>query len=122
MANFEIDGVVEIPFGSMFKYEVDKVTGLLTIDRPLPVALPYNYGYVPNTLHADGDPTDICIIDIYPIQSLTRVKLILLGAFICTDNGCSDDKLVAVVKGNENQYIRTFEQVNYDGAIVITSK
>lgn len=99
--NFEIDGIIEIPSGSKFKYEVDKKTGTLVVDRPLMTELPYNYGYVPSTLHSDGDPLDVVVIDNDPIQPLTRVKLVLLGALICTDNGCSDDKLIAVVKGNE---------------------
>lgn len=97
--NFEVDAVVEIPSGSMYKYEVDKKTGQLTVDRPLPQPLSYNYGYIPNTLHEDGDPLDVCIIGLYPICPLANVKVRLLGAFKCTDNGVSDDKLLAVVSG-----------------------
>ncbi len=59
MKSFEVDAIVEIPYGSMYKYEVDKETGQLTIDRPLLSPLPYNYGYIPNTLHGDGDPLDV---------------------------------------------------------------
>jgi inorganic pyrophosphatase len=99
--NFEITVIVEIPYASWYKYEVDKQTGNLVVDRPLPAPLPYNYGYVPNTLHADGDPLDVCIIGRYPIQPLSKIKVKLIGAFKCIDNGCSDDKLLAIVPGQD---------------------
>lgn len=92
---FDVEAIVEIPFGSWYKYEVDKQTGQLIIDRPLPAELPYNYGYIPHTLHGDGDPLDVCILGKYPIYPLTKVKLKVLGAFICNDNGDSDDKVIA---------------------------
>lgn len=110
--NFEIDAVVEIPLGSYFKYEVDKKTGQLTIDRPLPSPLPYNYGFVPNTLHGDGDPLDICIITDGPIYPLTKLKVTLLGAFKCIDNGESDDKLVAIVKGTEDFALLGWDRIS----------
>jgi inorganic pyrophosphatase len=97
--NFEVYAIVEIPCGSMYKYEVNKESGQLTVDRHLPHPLPYNYGYIPNTLHEDGDPLDVCIIGCYPIYPLAVVKVVLLGAFKCIDNGVSDDKILAVVSG-----------------------
>lgn len=108
--NFEIDGIVEIPAGSLYKYEVDKNSGSLTVDRPLKNPPPYNYGYILGTLHeGDGDPLDVCIVDTDPIYPMTKVKLTLLGAFVCDDNGESDDKLVAVIKGNEDKYLGLIE-------------
>lgn len=104
--SFETEAVVEIPFGSMYKYEVDKETGELTVDRPLPAALPYNYGFIPDTLYRDGDPLDVCIIGKHPIFPLTRVQIKVLGAFICDDNGDADDKLVAVVVGDNFSEIK----------------
>lgn len=101
MKSFEIDVIVEIPNGSRYKYEVDKKTGQLIVDRPLPAPIPYNYGYVPNTLHGDGDPLDVCIIGVHPIAPLAKVKVILLGALICEDNGESDDKLIVHVVGED---------------------
>lgn len=102
--SFEITAIVEIPHGSMYKYEVDKNSGNLVIDRPLSEPLPYNYGYVPNTLHGDGDPLDICIVGRNPIFPLTKVKVVLLGAFLCEDNGQSDDKLVGAVVNEIHSY------------------
>lgn len=112
--NFNVDAIVEIPHGSYYKYEIDKKTGQLVIDRPLPHPLPYNYGYVPNTLHEDGDPLDICIIGTHPIVSLTKVSVVILGAFKCIDNGESDDKLVAAVVG---EHFSLLEQELAKGAI-----
>jgi inorganic pyrophosphatase len=97
--DLKIEAIVEIPRGSMYKYEMDKSTGLLVVDRPLPVELPYNYGYIPDTLHGDGDPLDICIVGAHPIYPLTKVKVSIIGAFLCNDNGMSDDKLVGIVVG-----------------------
>jgi inorganic pyrophosphatase len=100
MKTFEVEAVVEIPHGSKFKYEIKAEK--LTVDRPLPVVLPYNYGYLPNTLHDDGDPTDICIIGDFPIFPGAYIKVSVLGAFKCIDNGESDDKLVSVVLGESH--------------------
>lgn len=97
MKVFEIEAIVEIPHGSAYKYEVDKKTGRLTVDRPLPSPLPYNYGYVPNTLSRDGDPLDICIIGCNPIQPLASANVVILGALVCNDNGDSDDKLLGMI-------------------------
>ena len=108
--NFEVTVVVEIPHGSMYKYEIDKKTSQLVVDRPLDRPLPYNYGYVPQTLHEDGDPLDICIISKYPIFPLTKVRVVLLGAWLCQDNGCSDHKLVGQVVGED--YHRKEERIS----------
>lgn len=94
-----LEATVEIPFGSKYKYEVDKATGNLKVDRPLPFALPYNYGYFEGTLCGDGDPLDVCILGLNPIQSLAKVKVNVIGALVCNDNGDSDDKLLAIVDG-----------------------
>jgi inorganic pyrophosphatase len=97
--NFEVDGIVEIPKGSRYKYEIDKHSGALILDRPLNQTIPHNYGFVPNSLCPDGDPLDVFIIGPNPLVPLTKVKLQLVGAFVCMDNGVSDDKLLAVVSG-----------------------
>lgn len=101
---FQLDAIVEIPYGSRYKYEMDKKTGELVVDRPLPKPLPYTYGFIPCTLHEDGDPLDVCIIGEDLIYPLTRVKIWVLGAFLCTDNGYSDHKLVAIMVGEEGKH------------------
>lgn len=91
---------IEIPKGSFYKYEVDKETGDLVVDRPLPEQIPYNYGYIENTLYKDGDPLDVCVITAFPIEALALVRVVPIGIFICNDNGDQDDKIVAVVEGD----------------------
>lgn len=106
MTNNTINTIVEIPMGSLMKYEVEKSTGILYVDRLLPAKIPYNYGFVPNTLYKDGDPLDMIIINSEPIQPLCKVNVVLLGVFICDDNGQPDDKLIGIVKGAEHLYTK----------------
>lgn len=111
-----IKAIVEIPVGSMYKYEVDKESGRLVIDRPLIQPIPYNYGYVPNTLFKDGDPLDVCIIGRYPIVALTEVKIVPIGVFVCMDQLESDDKIVAIVEGQfiaEKNLFEMLKEVRY---------
>jgi len=92
--------VIEIPTGSTYKYEVDKNTDKLILDRILKMPIPYNYGYLKNTLSPDGDPLDVCLINEDPIVPLTVVSAIPIGVLICDDNGVSDDKILAVLEGS----------------------
>lgn len=96
-----LTAIIEIPQGSYYKYEQDKVDGLLTLDRPLNQPIPYNYGYVPNTLCEDGDPLDIFVMTEDPIHPLTKVKAIPVAVLKCTDNGVSDDKIIAILEGDK---------------------
>jgi inorganic pyrophosphatase len=93
--------VVEMPQGTSMKYEVDKETGQLVLDRPLNQPVPYNYGYIPGTLCGDGDPLDIFIVCDESIYPLSKVKVEIVGALRCTDNGASDDKIIAHLVGDE---------------------
>jgi inorganic pyrophosphatase len=102
--DYKVSAIIEIPIGSSYKYEVDKERGYLVLDRPLNAPIPYNYGYIPKTLHDDGDPLDVCVIGVNPITPLARVKVVLLGAFLCEDNGFSDHKLVGFVEGENLDY------------------
>jgi inorganic pyrophosphatase len=101
MKSFTIDAIIEIPYGSMYKYEVDKLKGDLKVDRPLPAPIPYNYGYISETLHGDGDPLDVCILSTNPLQPLSRVNVEIFGVLRCNDNGSSDDKLIGIVSGEK---------------------
>jgi inorganic pyrophosphatase len=96
----KITAVVEIPQGSCYKYEVDKETGALTIDRPLNQPVPYNYGFIPNTLCDDGDALDVFVMTEDPIVPLTRVKIVPVAVLKCTDNGKGDDKIIATLEGD----------------------
>jgi inorganic pyrophosphatase len=90
--------VIEIPRGSRLKYEVDKPTGLLRLDRVLYSAVHYpaNYGFIPRTHADDGDPLDILVLMQEPVEPLTIVRAHALGGLRMVDDKGGDDKIVAV--------------------------
>lgn len=95
-----VTAIIEIPKGSKAKYEIDKDTGLLRLDRILfsSVMYPANYGFIPQTYCDDHDPLDIlvlCSVDVYPM-SMIEAKVI--GVMHMVDNGEQDDKIIAVAK------------------------
>ena len=94
----EINVIVEIPKGSHNKYEIDKKTGLIALDRVLASAqtYPFDYGFVPQTLWHDGDALDVVILATQPIPSgiLVRVRPVALMDMV--DNGDPDAKVIAV--------------------------
>lgn len=92
--------VIEIPKDSFIKYEIKD--GVLIADRELTQPLPFNYGYIVNTLAGDGDPLDVFLIANNSITSCTAVtNCVVVGAFICTDNGEEDNKIICTFDGNE---------------------
>ena len=90
--------VIEIPKGSRCKYELDKETGLLRLDRVLYTATHYpaNYGFIPRTYADDYDPLDVLVICSETIQPMTLVHCYPIGVLRMIDNGQIDDKIVAV--------------------------
>jgi inorganic pyrophosphatase len=93
-----VPSVIEIPRGSHLKYEVDKPTGLLRLDRVLYSAVHYpaNYGFIPRTHADDGDPLDILVLMQEPVEPLTIVRARAIGGLRMTDDKGGDDKIVAV--------------------------
>lgn len=93
-----VPAVIEIPRGSKLKYEIDKATGLLVLDRVLysSVHYPANYGFIPRTLAADGDALDILVLMQEPVDPLTIVRAHALGGLKMRDDKGEDDKIVAV--------------------------
>ena len=93
-----VNGLIEIPQGSRAKYEVDKATGLLRLDRVIYSSFhyPVNYGFIPQTLGQDGDPLDILVLCSQPIQSLCLVEATVIGNMQMIDSGQVDDKIIAV--------------------------
>jgi inorganic pyrophosphatase len=93
-----IPTVIEIPRGSHLKYEVDKPTGLLKLDRVLYSAVfyPANYGFIPRTHAPDGDPLDILVLMQEPVTPLSIVRAKALGGLNMSDDKGDDDKIVAV--------------------------
>lgn len=94
----EVNGIIEIPKGSRAKYELDKETGLLKLDRVLysSVEYPANYGFIPQTYCDDNDPLDILIISQINIVPLCIVSAKVIGVMRMIDGGEIDDKIIAV--------------------------
>lgn len=95
----DINVIIEIPSHSdPVKYEVDKETGALFVDRFMNTAMfyPCNYGYVPNTLSDDGDPVDVLVMTPYPLLSGSVVQCRPVGMLKMTDESGEDAKIIAV--------------------------
>ena len=92
-----VPALIEIPRGSHLKYEVDKPTGLLRLDRVLYSAVHYpaNYGFIPRTYAEDGDPLDILVLMQEPVEPLSILRARPLGGLRMVDKG-GDDKIIAV--------------------------
>jgi inorganic pyrophosphatase len=94
----EFMSVIEIPMGSSVKYELDKETGLLRLDRILYSAVfyPANYGFIPQTLAEDDDPLDVLVLCQEPVAPLTLVNARAIGLMTMMDSGKKDHKILAV--------------------------
>jgi inorganic pyrophosphatase len=93
-----VTAVIEIPKNSRAKYELDKETGMLKLDRVLysSVYYPANYGFVPRTYCDDKDPLDILVLSQIEMQPLCLVEAKIIGVMRMLDQGEADDKLIAV--------------------------
>jgi inorganic pyrophosphatase len=94
--------VIEIPKGSKNKYELDKDTGMLRLDRVLHSAVyyPADYGFIPRTYCGDGDPLDALVLSQEPVYPLTIVQARAIGVMRMRDENGIDDKIVAVSVGD----------------------
>jgi inorganic pyrophosphatase len=94
----EFTTVIEIPMGSSVKYELDKETGLLRLDRILYSAVyyPANYGFIPQTLAEDNDPLDVLVLCQEAVGPLTLVDARAIGLMTMIDGGKKDHKILAV--------------------------
>ncbi len=94
--------VIEISKGSNMKYELDKKTGLLSLDRVLFTATyyPMNYGFIPRTYGDDGDPLDVLLLCSQPIQPMTIVRSYPIGVMYMEDGGKGDEKIIAIPYGD----------------------
>ena len=90
--------VIEIPKGSKNKYELDKETGLIILDRILYTSTHYpaNYGFIPRTYADDCDPLDVLVLCSEALHPLTMVRCYPIGVIRMLDNGRSDEKIIAV--------------------------
>ena len=101
--------VTEIQKGSKMKYEIDKSTGMLMLDRVLKTSMVYpaNYGFIPRTLGGDGDPLDAFVLMNEPVAPMTIVRCRPIGIINMIDDGEADEKIIAVPVKNE-----TYKAVN----------
>lgn len=91
---------IEISKGSQCKYELDKETGRLILDRVLSTSTQYpaNYGFIPLTYGCDNDPLDVLVLCQEPLTPLTLVKCIPIGVILMMDNGAMDEKIIAIAE------------------------
>ena len=94
----EFNAIIEIPFGSSVKYELDKQSGLIKLDRVLYSAVyyPANYGFVPQTLAEDDDPLDVLVLCQEMVVPLTLIHARTIGLMTMIDAGKKDHKIIAV--------------------------
>ena len=94
--------VIEISKGSQKKYELDKETGLIILDRILYTATSYpaNYGFIPRTYGDDNDPLDVLLLCAEPLDPMSLVRAYPIGVLYMTDDGHRDEKIIAVPFGD----------------------
>ena len=97
-----VNAVIEIPMGSKVKYELDKRSGLIRVDRILygAVFYPANYGFIPQTYCEDKDPLDILVFCQEPLYPRSIVESRVIGSMAMVDDGAADDKIIAVMTGD----------------------
>src|ERR1700751_3421482 len=94
----DFQALIEIPLGSNVKYELDKPTGLIKVDRVIHSAVfyPANDGFIPQTYAEDNDPLDVLILCQEAVQPLALIKARAIGVMTMMDSGATDDKIIAV--------------------------
>lgn len=97
-----VNAIIEIPSGSKAKYEMDKESGLIKLDRVLfsSVHYPANYGFIPQTYCADNDPLDILVISSIDVVPLCLIEAKVIGVMHMVDDNEQDDKIIAVARND----------------------
>ena len=101
--------VIEITRGDKKKYELDKETGCIILDRILYTSTHYpaNYGFIPRTYGDDGDPLDVLLLCAEPLEPLTLVRAYPIGMISMIDNGRNDEKIIAIPFNDPNYNLYT---------------
>ena len=109
----EFQALIEIPLGSNVKYELDKASGLLKVDRVIHSAVfyPANYGFIPQTYAEDNDPLDVLVLCQEPVEPLCLIQARAIGVMTMIDSGAADDKIIAVATKDPeyNTYVEASE-------------
>lgn len=109
-----VNAIIEVPKGSKAKYEIDKVSGLIKLDRILfsSVHYPSNYGFIPQTYCDDKDPLDILVLGQDPVVPLCIMRARPIGVMKMLDQGEADDKVIAVhIDDPEFSHIRSMKDL-----------
>jgi inorganic pyrophosphatase len=95
-----VNGIIEIPRGSRAKYEIDKESGLIKLDRVIYASMyyPLNYGFIPQTVGEDGDPLDIVVLTQVSVVPLCLIHSKVIGVMQMVDRGEADEKIIAVAE------------------------
>ena len=113
----EFNAIIEIPFGASVKYELDKTSGLIKLDRVLYSAVyyPANYGFIPQTLAEDNDPLDVLVLCQETVVPLTLIHARTIGLMTMIDAGKKDHKIIAVALDDPefNQYREAAEMPSH---------
>jgi len=111
----DLNVVIEIPMNSdPIKYEFDKETGAIVVDRicNTPMFYPCNYGFVPNTIAGDGDPLDVMVICRYPISIGAVINVKPIGVLMMEDDGGKDEKIIAIPSHGLYKYYEKVNDIN----------
>jgi inorganic pyrophosphatase len=118
-----INVIIEVPANSVcpVKYELDKESGALFVDRFIatPMQYPCNYGFVPNTLSDDGDPIDVLVITEYPILAGAVIPCKPVGVLIMEDEKGVDEKIIAVPTEKMNSEYSRLDEINSIPEIIL---
>jgi inorganic pyrophosphatase len=109
-----VNAIIEIPQGSRCKYEIDKASGLLKLDRVIYSSFyyPINYGFIPKSYGGDKDPLDILVITSVPVQPLTLIEAKVIGVMQMVDSGEADDKIISVAANDPSvNHINNIEEL-----------
>jgi len=109
-----VNVIVEIPMGSSVKYEFDKESCLVAVDRFLYTSMsyPFNYGFIPGTLEEDGDPVDILVISREPVVPGSLIEAVPIAVLEMEDEEGPDSKIVAVPKPKLDPYFAEWKDVD----------
>jgi inorganic pyrophosphatase len=105
---------IEIPKGSSVKYEIDKESGVIMVDRFVygPLFYPYNYGFIPGTHAEDGDALDVAVLSTYPVQTGTAIVCRIIGMLEMEDEEGIDTKIIAVPTKKIDPFMAEIETID----------
>lgn len=109
-----VNAIIEIPRGSKAKYEIDKESGLIKLDRVIYASMyyPLNYGFIPQTLGEDHDPLDIVVLTQVEVVPRCLISSKVVGVMRMVDRGEADDKIIAVAEQDGSvSHIREIEEL-----------